>query len=132
MKCDPPASTAEEWDPVFFCACDQLQGGDRLSKGTFIILLTIVFCLEMISSSNISQFQSHRKYFSECWFAVLRCSMTFEMYRKILAVMHKRILPHLDQPTMLIDFLTDSYNSGGVVSILALNGLFTLIVQHNL
>ena len=33
---------------------------------------------------------------------------------------------------LLMDFLTDSYNVGGVISILALHGLFVLINQHHL
>jgi U3 small nucleolar RNA-associated protein 19 len=36
------------------------------------------------------------------------------------------------EPKLLMDFLTDSYNVGGAVSLLALNGLFTLITEHNL
>ena len=31
-----------------------------------------------------------------------------------------------------MDFLTDSYDAGGVISILSLHGLFTLIQKHNL
>jgi U3 small nucleolar RNA-associated protein 19 len=46
--------------------------------------------------------------------------------------MHQHIIPYMHQPIMLMDFLTDSYNSGGVVSILALEGLFTLMQEHNL
>jgi U3 small nucleolar RNA-associated protein 19 len=38
----------------------------------------------------------------------------------------------MPDPKKLIDFLTDSYNIGGVISLLALNGLFVLIHQHNL
>ncbi|KAF9025771.1 hypothetical protein BGZ52_008510 [Haplosporangium bisporale] len=33
---------------------------------------------------------------------------------------------------ILMDFLTDSYNAGGAVSLLALKGLFILITEHNL
>jgi U3 small nucleolar RNA-associated protein 19 len=36
------------------------------------------------------------------------------------------------QPIRLIDFLKDSYDVGGVVSLLALHGLFILITKHNL
>jgi hypothetical protein len=35
-------------------------------------------------------------------------------------------------PIRLIDFLKDSYDVGGVVSLLALHGLFVLITKHNL
>ena len=33
---------------------------------------------------------------------------------------------------MLMDFLTDSYNVGGVISILALHGLFILVNKYHL
>ncbi|RKP26883.1 nucleolar complex protein [Syncephalis pseudoplumigaleata] len=46
--------------------------------------------------------------------------------------MHKRLIPFMAQPTLLMDFLTDSYNAGGAISLLALNGLFTLIHKHKL
>ncbi|KAG1175479.1 hypothetical protein G6F70_004098 [Rhizopus microsporus] len=78
------------------------------------------------------QLTVHRRGFSDCWLAFLKLPLTEEMYKKILLILHKRILPHLAEPKLLMDFLTDSYNVGGAVSLLALNGLFTLIVDHNL
>ncbi|KAI9279872.1 hypothetical protein BY458DRAFT_431465 [Sporodiniella umbellata] len=74
----------------------------------------------------------HRRDFSECWINLLRLPLSEELYRKILLILHKRILPHMTEPKLLMDFLTDSYNIGGAVSLLALNGLFTLITEHNL
>ncbi|KAG1455013.1 hypothetical protein G6F46_009984 [Rhizopus delemar] len=74
----------------------------------------------------------HRRGFSECWLKLLKLPLTEEMYRKVLLILHKRILPHMSEPKLLMDFLTDSYNIGGAVSLLALNGLFTLITEHNL
>jgi len=38
----------------------------------------------------------------------------------------------MTNPVRLIDFLTDAYNEGGAISLLALNGLFTLMNEHNL
>jgi U3 small nucleolar RNA-associated protein 19 len=78
------------------------------------------------------QLTVHRRGFSDCWLAFLKLPLTEEMYKKVLLILHKRILPHLAEPKLLMDFLTDSYNVGGAVSLLALNGLFTLIVDHNL
>ena len=42
------------------------------------------------------------------------------------------IIPNLTDPKLLIDFLRDSYEIGGVTSILSLQGLFALIQHHNL
>ncbi|KAG9297308.1 hypothetical protein G9A89_001997 [Geosiphon pyriformis] len=78
------------------------------------------------------QLNEHKRVFSECWLAVLNLPMTTDSYKKILLIMHKKIIPHMLNPPLLLDFLTESYNAGGVVSILALNGLFTLIHEHNL
>ncbi|KAF0509118.1 CBF-domain-containing protein [Gigaspora margarita] len=80
----------------------------------------------------ILQLSSHRRVFSDCWLALLKLPMKQESYKKILLIMHKKIIPHMLQPTMLMDYLTESYNAGGAISLLALNGLFTLIHEHNL
>ncbi|KAI9253653.1 hypothetical protein EDC94DRAFT_636517 [Helicostylum pulchrum] len=74
----------------------------------------------------------HQRGFSDCWVTMLKLPLTEEMYKKILLILHKRILPHMYEPKLLMDFLTESYNIGGAVSLLALNGLFTLITEHNL
>jgi U3 small nucleolar RNA-associated protein 19 len=74
----------------------------------------------------------HKRGFSDCWIKLLKLPLTEEMYKKVLLILHKRILPHMYEPKLLMDFLTDSYNVGGAVSLLALNGLFTLITEHNL
>ncbi|GJJ69199.1 U3 small nucleolar RNA-associated protein 19 [Entomortierella parvispora] len=75
---------------------------------------------------------NHKRVFSDCWIAILRLPFTPIIYKKTLLIVHKRIIPHLPQPTVLMDFLTDSYNAGGAISLLALKGLFILITEHNL
>uniref|UniRef100_A0A8B9HCW3 CCAAT-binding factor domain-containing protein n=1 Tax=Astyanax mexicanus TaxID=7994 RepID=A0A8B9HCW3_ASTMX len=54
------------------------------------------------------------------------------MYKKVLVILHDTIMPHMSDPTLMIDFLTAAYDVGGAVSLLALNGLFVLIHKHNL
>ncbi|KAJ3056954.1 hypothetical protein HK097_002332 [Rhizophlyctis rosea] len=78
------------------------------------------------------QAHQHRQAFTECWLAFMRQPLNDEVYKQILLMIHKRIIPYMTQATLLIDFLTDSYDAGGPLSLLALNGLFTLITQHNL
>ncbi|KAF9934147.1 hypothetical protein BGZ65_003868, partial [Modicella reniformis] len=75
---------------------------------------------------------NHQRVFSDCWIAILKLPFTTMIYKKTLLIVHKRIIPHLPRPTVLMDFLTDSYNSGGAISLLALKGLFVLITEHNL
>jgi U3 small nucleolar RNA-associated protein 19 len=73
-----------------------------------------------------------KKAFGRAWLAVLRCDMSPQTYKKILKAVATHVVPHLNQPLLLADFFTRSYDVGGVVSILALNGLFFLIHKHNL
>ena len=41
------------------------------------------------------------------------------------------VLPFLYQPLFLTDFLTDCYNYGGVLAVMALGGLFYLITNYH-
>lgn len=67
------------------------------------------------------------------WLKVLNLKgISDQQYKTILLILHKRIIPHLHNPANLMDFLTDSYNIGGVISLLSLNGLFELMKRYNL
>lgn len=59
-------------------------------------------------------------------------SLSLAETHDILVRLHAQILPHLPKPTMLHDFLVDCLDARGTTALLALNGLFTLIVSHNL
>ncbi|MBA0727431.1 hypothetical protein Golax_000419 [Gossypium laxum] len=50
----------------------------------------------------------------------------------VLATLHQAVIPHLSNPIILCDFLTKSYDIGGVVSVMALSSLFILMTQHGL
>ncbi len=50
----------------------------------------------------------------------------------MLVSLHSEVIPNLMDPRLLLDFLTYSYDEGGVVGLLALNGLFLLMNQHHL
>lgn len=53
-------------------------------------------------------------------------------HKQLLIVLLERVLPHLEKPLLLTDFLMDSLDVGGPVSLLALQGVFTMIQVHNL
>jgi len=74
------------------------------------------------------------KLVSEVWLGVLKQPLSVELYKEILVHMHTEIVPLLPATSVLqlADFLTDSYNIGGIVSLLSLNALFVLISKHNL
>jgi U3 small nucleolar RNA-associated protein 19 len=72
------------------------------------------------------------KIYSKAWLAVLRRPMSSQEYKTVLKWLPDHVLPYCNRPLELADFLTDSYNQGGAISLLALNGLFALIRDHNL
>jgi U3 small nucleolar RNA-associated protein 19 len=76
--------------------------------------------------------QTQRRCLSECWFAFLKLRLPTDLYKTVLVRMEEHILPFVETPLKLGDFLTDSYEIGGVTSLLALSGLFVLISRHNL
>ncbi len=76
--------------------------------------------------------QKQRQALSDAWLALLRHSFSTEGYKRVLLATESVIIPSLVAPVALADFLTDSYNLGGVASVLALGGLFHLITRHGL
>ena len=41
-------------------------------------------------------------------------------------------MPHISNPLLLSDFLTSCLDEGGMLGMLALNGIFTLVTKHGL
>lgn len=76
--------------------------------------------------------KGHNQVFGDAWLAFLKLPLTVPIYKRVLLIINKRIIPFMTNPVRLIDFLTDAYNEGGAISLLALNGLFTLMNEHNL
>ncbi|XP_057868417.1 protein NUCLEOLAR COMPLEX ASSOCIATED 4 isoform X3 [Cryptomeria japonica] len=83
------------------------------------------------SSSRISAKRMRSK-MSKAWMSFLKLPLPVEVYKKVLANLHKTVVPYLSTPILLSDFLTRSYDIGGVTSVMALNSLFILITQHGL
>ncbi|GAB5587927.1 Maturation and nuclear export of 40S ribosomal subunits interacting protein [Umbelopsis nana] len=81
---------------------------------------------------TLCRLRVHKKALQNCWLAFMKLPLSNDIYKKTLLIMHKRIIPHMTDPRLLMDFLTDSYNAGGAISLLALNSLFTLIIDYNL
>ncbi|ERN17168.1 nucleolar complex protein 4 homolog B isoform X1 [Amborella trichopoda] len=69
---------------------------------------------------------------SKAWLSFLRLRLPLDLYKKVLSTLHQDVIPHLANPILLCDFLTRSYEVGGVISVMALNGLFILMTQHGL
>jgi U3 small nucleolar RNA-associated protein 19 len=53
-------------------------------------------------------------------------------HRQLLVLLLEKILVHLEKPILLTDFLMDSLDAGGPISLLALQGIFVLIHKFNM
>jgi len=78
------------------------------------------------------QLTKHRRAYEVAWLACLKLPMRPQTYKRVLLRLPEYVMPHMPSPLKLSDFLTDSYNIGGLTSILALSGLFILMRCHNL
>lgn len=77
----------------------------------------------------------HRSAYTACWLALLPLIPAeggLALHKRVLALLDDTVIPQMTRPQLLIDYLTDAYNAGGIVSLLALGSLFTLIRRHNL
>ncbi|KAK3355912.1 CBF-domain-containing protein [Neurospora tetraspora] len=74
----------------------------------------------------------HKKRAQEAWLALMHLGLSKEQRKKVLDVMASSIAPWFIKPELLMDFLTDCYNTGGSISLLALSGVFYLIQERNL
>lgn len=83
--------------------------------------------------SPLLSLNAHRKAAREAWMAVFRSQLTSDQRKKLLSISTVQIMPwFVNQLELLADFLTDSFDEGGAVSLLALNGIFYLMTQKNL
>lgn len=75
---------------------------------------------------------SYKKVFSKAWLSLLAMPLTMAQHKIILKHLPENVIGNLTQPLLLADYMTQSYDQGGVVAVLALESLFQLIVKHNL
>lgn len=81
---------------------------------------------------NLRSVNQHRKQGHEAWLALMSLAETRDDRKRILNVMSTIIAPWFAKPELLADFLTNSYDAGGSMSLLALSGVFYLIQERNL
>ncbi|KAH9654712.1 protein NUCLEOLAR COMPLEX ASSOCIATED 4 [Citrus sinensis] len=83
-----------------------------------------------LSAATISKKMKSK--FTKAWITFLRLPLPVDIYKEVLVTLHRAVIPFLSNPIMLCDFLTRSYDIGGVVSVMALSSLFILMTQHGL
>ncbi|KAH8820400.1 nucleolar complex protein-like protein [Xylogone sp. PMI_703] len=74
----------------------------------------------------------HKRKAQEAWLALIKLDMSKDQRKTILGLISQTIAPWFAKPELLMDFLTDSYNTGGSTSLQALSGVFYLIQEKNL
>lgn len=74
----------------------------------------------------------HKRQAQEAWLALMGVIVEKEQRKQLLDIMSSVIAPWFSKPELLMDFLTDCYNTGGSMSLLALSGVFYLIQERNL
>lgn len=92
-------------------------------------------CKTEQSNNNVSPVKMAKKMklkFTKAWISFLRLPLPLDVYKEVLVNLHQAVIPHLSNPIMLCDFLTRSYDIGGVISVMALSSLFVLMTQHGL
>ncbi|XP_024891465.1 nucleolar complex protein 4 homolog B [Temnothorax curvispinosus] len=58
--------------------------------------------------------------------------LTPQLHKQLLIVLLERVMPHLEKPVLLTNFLMDSLDADGPIGVLALQGVFILVTKHNL
>ncbi|KAI2623665.1 CBF/Mak21 family-domain-containing protein [Xylaria nigripes] len=83
-------------------------------------------------SDMVLSLHQQKKQCQSAWVALLKLNPNRQQRKRLLEIMTESIAPWFIQPELLMDFLTDSYNAGGSLSLLALSGVFYLIQTRNL
>jgi U3 small nucleolar RNA-associated protein 19 len=83
-------------------------------------------------ASQVFVAECHAKEFSKAWILLLSFPMSQKTVKLILKHLPDNVVPHLQSPLLLADYLSTTVKRGGIVAILAIESLFQMIVQYNL
>ena len=79
------------------------------------------------------QIRMFKREFKKAWLAVLRLPLPVTLLKKALNFLPQNVLNYVAQPLRFADFFMQAYsdnnNSGGIIGVLALEGLFLLITK---
>lgn len=73
-----------------------------------------------------------RRNVNKIWNFIVQWPHNDTTHRQLLVLLLEKVLVHLEKPTLLTDYLMDSLDIGGPVSLLALQGIFILIHKYNM
>ncbi|KAI0387523.1 nucleolar complex protein [Hypomontagnella monticulosa] len=128
LSVDPPPSPGESlFDNVFdLLSFFEDVPASKEDMGEFYVEIPVK------KSLPVTHLNQQKKQAQEAWLALLNLGPNRDQRKKVLQIMTKSIAPWFTKPELLMDFLTDSYDSGGAISLLALSGVFYLIQERNL
>ncbi|KAI1752538.1 CBF/Mak21 family-domain-containing protein [Xylaria castorea] len=118
-------------DDLFGSVFDMLSFFDRVPESTEE-LGSLYVDLPKKKSDIVLSLHQQKKQCQSAWVALLKLSSNRQQRKRLLEIMAESIAPWFIQPELLMDFLTDSYNAGGSLSLIALSGVFYLIQSRNL
>ncbi|EPY42889.1 U3 small nucleolar RNA-associated protein 19 [Angomonas deanei] len=89
---------------------------------------------KMLLHSVLSVFseRAHKHFFTAVWMHLIKSAPKATLHIHLLHRLGSFVLTNLTTPLVVADYLTGCFNSGGLISILALHGLFILMLDHGL
>jgi hypothetical protein len=89
---------------------------------------------EMSAAEQLTDRASHQRVFAKAWLALLALPLTKQQHKIALKHLPDHVMDEMGQSRALLlaDYLSSSYKQGGMLAVLALEGLFQLIARHNL
>lgn len=86
--------------------------------------------LQLDSVLAIFAEKAHRHYFSVFWTKFLNTGCPPSLHLHLLNRLPVDIMPHLTNPIIMTDYLSTCFSCGGLVAVLALKGMFLLMLDH--
>jgi U3 small nucleolar RNA-associated protein 19 len=83
-------------------------------------------------TEQLTHWQSYKKIFSKAWLTLLSMPLALDQHKLVLKHLPEYVMTNLENPLLLSDYLSSSYDKGDILSVLALESLFQLIVKYNL
>jgi hypothetical protein len=85
------------------------------------------------SKHELENSSEYKKAFQEFWISFLQIKdMPLMIYHLVLLKMSKEIIPNFENPFLLNDFISASFDKGGEIAVFSMDSLFTLITKYNL
>jgi len=128
------------------CCTEASEEGSRSSAfvdNAFLVLYTVPCDLDeslladesrlWVPTSKLKSVRAFKKAFEGAWISFLQLGdFGTRQFRQVMVCLPNHVLPGLQNPLLLSDFLTEAYNERGVLAMMALSSLFVLISEHQL